>query len=159
MKTNTNAAPGVLPPYAGALGYVGLVPFVGCALALLTSGDPQLRHVAERLLVGYGAVILAFLGGVHWGLVLRERSDRAATVLVIGVMPSLAGVASTFMAFEMAMVVQVAAFGGWWFYENRVLGPGIVPADYIALRRWLTLVVIAALGLSLMSSALVPAHP
>jgi len=156
MNTNQDAA---LPPYAQALGYAGLIPLVGCALALLASGDPQLRHVAERVLVGYGAVILAFLGGVHWGLVLRERSDRAATMLAVGVVPALAGVASTFMAFEMAVVVQVAVFGGLWFYENRVLGPETVPAAYLALRRWLTLAVIAALGLALLSSALVRAHP
>lgn len=149
----------VLPPYAQALGYAGLMPFVGCALALLAGDDPQLRHVAERVLVGYGAVILAFLGGVHWGLVLRERSGRATTMLAIGVMPALAGAASTFMPFEMAMVTQVAVFGGLWLYEHRVLGARIVPAAYLGLRRWLTLIVIAALGLSLMSGALVPAHP
>ncbi len=159
MSTNPEAAPGALPPYAAALGYAGLIPFVGCAVALLISGEPQLRHIAERVLIGYGAVILAFLGGVHWGLVLRERRGHAAAMLAIGIMPALAGVASTFTAFEMAVVLQVAMFGGLWFYENRVLGPGIVPAAYLALRRWLTLAVIAALGLALMSSALAPAHP
>lgn len=159
MNTNSSAAPRVLPPYAAVLGYAGLVPFVACALAMLTVGEPRIRHVAEHLLIGYGAVILAFLGGVHWGLVLREHSGRAAAMLAIGVMPALAGVASTFMAFEMAVVVQVAVFGGFWFYENRVLGPGLVPAPYLALRRWLSLAAIAALGLSLMSSALASAHP
>jgi len=159
MNMNPHTAPGVLPPYTAALGYAGLIPFIGCALTLLASGDPQLRHIVQRVLISYGAVILALLGGVHWGLVLRERSDRAATMLVIGCMPALAGVASTFMAFEMAVVVQVAVFGGLWFYENRMLGAEVVPAAYLSLRRWLTLVVIAALGLALMSSALVSAHP
>lgn len=159
MNEPPATSPAALPPYARGLGHAGLLPFIACALALLAGVEPGLRHVVERVLVGYGAVILAFLGGVHWGLVLHERTDRAATMLAIGVMPSLAGVASTFLAFEMAMVVQVAAFGGLWFYENRVLGPAIVPAAYLGLRRWLTLVVIAALGLALMSGALAPAHP
>ena len=159
MNTNPNVAPDTLPPHATALGYAGLIPFIACALAMLTTGEPPLRHVAERLLIGYGAVILAFLGGVHWGLVLRQHSNRAAMMLAIGIMPALAGVASTFMTFEMAVVVQVTLFGGFWFYENRVLGPGRVPAPYLALRRWLSLAAIAALGLSLMSTELVSVHP
>lgn len=156
MNENPGTAGAALPPHAAALGYAGLVPLVGCALALLIAGEPPLRHVVERVLIGYGAVILAFLGGVHWGLVLREQSERAATMLAIGVMPALAGVASTFIAFEMAVVVQVALFGGFWLYEHRVLGPALLPAPYLALRRWLTLIVIAALGLALMSDALLP---
>lgn len=140
------------------LGYAGLVPFVACALVLLAGGDPQWRHVAERVLIGYGAVVLAFLGGVHWGLALRGQPDRTATMLAIGAMPALAGVATTFLAFDMAVVVQVALFGGFWLYEHRVLGPGLVPAPYLALRRWLTVVVIASLGLALMSGTLVTAR-
>ena len=58
-----------LPPFAVVLGVAGLIPFVACAIgALALRGDD-----AERVtlaLIGYGAVILAFLGGVHWGFAL-----------------------------------------------------------------------------------------
>ena len=43
-------------------------------------------------LVAYGAVILAFLGGVHWGFALPEPSGRGERArLVLGVVPSLVG--------------------------------------------------------------------
>ena len=53
--------------------------------------------------------------------------------------------------------MQVGAFGGFWLYEHRFLGAAILPPAYLALRRWLTLIVCAALGLSLMAPTLVPA--
>jgi hypothetical protein len=37
-----------------------------------------------------------------------------------------------------------------------VLGAAVLPADYLALRRWLTLGVVASMGLALMASTLVP---
>lgn len=150
-------APAALPPWTRALGYGGLVPFVACALIMLLVTDPGVRHVAGRVLIGYGAVILSFLGGVHWGLALLGRTGRASGMLAIGVVPSLVGWATLLVPFETAVAVQVAAFGGFWLYEHRVLGPRVVPQEYLALRRWLTLVVCASLGLALMAPTLVPA--
>jgi len=152
-----NTAPAALPPWTRALGYGGLVPFVACALIMLLVTDPEIRHVAGRVQVGYGAVILSFLGGVHWGLALLGRTGRASGMLAIGVVPSLVGWATLLVPFETAVAVQVAAFGGFWLYEHRVLGAGVVPQEYLALRRWLTLVVCASLGLALMAPTLVPA--
>lgn len=145
-----------LPSWTSALGYGGLVPFVACALFLLLVPDPQTRHVAGRVLLGYGAVILSFIGGVHWGLVLSRPQSKSTGMLVIGVLPSLVGWATLLMAFEPAVAVQVGAFGGFWLYEHRVLGPRVVPPPYMALRRWLTLVACASLGLALMAPALAP---
>lgn len=131
------------------LGHAGWLPFVGCALLSLLLDEPAARHLAERLLLGYGAVILSFLGGVHWGLVMRAPNGRAAGTLIIGVLPSLVGWGTLFLPGEPALALQVAAFGGLWLYERRVLGPGLLPEEYLDLRRWLTVVVVAALGVAL----------
>jgi hypothetical protein len=155
--TDRNLAPAGLPRWTKALGYGGLVPFVACALVMLVVTEPDVRHVAGRVLVGYGAVILAFLGGVHWGLVLYGRPGKASGMLAIGVVPSLLAWATLLLQFETAVAVQVATFGGFWLYEHRVLGAGVLPPEYLALRRWLTLIVCASLGLALMARTLVPA--
>ena len=146
-----------LPPWTRVLGYGGLVPFVAGALLMLAVPDAGTRQLAARALIAYGAVILSFLGGVHWGLVLREAPARAAGMLVAGVLPSLVGWAALLLPFDTAAALQVGAFGAFWLYEHRVLGPTVLPPAYLALRRWLTLVVIASLGLALMAPALVPA--
>ena len=145
-----------LPPHAAALGYGGLVPFVACAILMLAIPAQDLRDLASRALLAYGAVILSFLGGVHWGLVLRGEAARGTGMLAAGVVPSLAGWATLLLPFETAAALQVAAFGGFWLYEHRVLGPSVLPAAYLALRRWLTLIVCASIGLALMAPSLVP---
>jgi hypothetical protein len=146
-----------LPQWMTPLGYAGLLPFVACAALILWAPEEATRHVAGRALVGYGAVILSFLGGVHWGLVLRGGATRGAGMLAIGVLPSLVGWAALLLPFDAAAAVQAGAFGGLWLYEHRVLGPAVLPPAYLALRRSLTLVVIAALGLALMAPSLAPA--
>ena len=145
-----------LPPWAARLGYAGLLPFVFCAAVALAMPEPEVRHLAGRALLSYGAVILSFLGGVHWGVVLADRPGRSAGMLMIGVLPSLGGWATLFLGFETAVAVQVACFGGFWLYEHRVLGTGALPAPYLAMRRWLTLVACASLGLALMAPTLTP---
>jgi hypothetical protein len=145
-----------LPPWTRTLGYAGLIPFVACAVAMLALPEPETRRLVERTVLGYGAVILSFLGGVHWGLVLRGSPGRAPALLAVGVLPSLVGWVALLLPSETAVAVQVAAFGGFWLYEHRALGPGILPPAYLALRRVLTLVVVASLGIVLMAPSLVP---
>ena len=147
-----------LPAWAKPLGYGGLLPFAVCALVMLAVPDAGTRHVAGRALLGYGAVILSFLGGVHWGLVLRGASpQRAGGLLAAGVVPSLVGWVALLLPFEQGAAVLAAGFGLFWLYEHRVLGTAVLPQGYLALRRWLTLGVVAAMGLGLMAPALVPA--
>ena len=40
-------------------------------------------------LTAYAAVIASFLGGIHWGLALRENSAQRTVHLIWGVIPSL----------------------------------------------------------------------
>jgi hypothetical protein len=146
-----------LPAWARPLGYAGLIPFAACALVMLAVPEAGTRDVAGRALLGYGAVILSFLGGVHWGMVLRGASpQRAGGLLAAGVVPSLVGWVALLLPFERAAAVLVAGFGLFWLYEHRVLGPAVLPQDYLALRRWLTLGVVASMGLALMAPSLVP---
>ena len=76
-----------MTPAAMALGYAGLLPFVaGAALVWLVQGE---AHVyAAMALSAYAAVILSFLGGIHWGLAMRQPVAPLPT-LVWGVVPSL----------------------------------------------------------------------
>ena len=70
------------------LGYAGLIPFVCCALLLFVVHDEVLPLLAIAL-TSYAAVIASFLGGIHWGLALREDSALRTFHLIWGVTPSL----------------------------------------------------------------------
>ena len=72
---------------ATRLAYAGLIPFVAGALLAWAVRDEVLAYVALAL-SAYGAVVLSFLGGIHWGLAMRQPQPASA-VLVWGVVPPL----------------------------------------------------------------------
>ena len=76
-----------LPNAARHLGHAGLLPFIaGAVLAHLVWPDvhPYLLHA----FAAYAATIVAFLGGVHWGVAFAQEHPRPL-VFVWGVVPSL----------------------------------------------------------------------
>lgn len=141
------AAPGAtLPVPALWLGLGGLAPFVVCT-ALVLGGGP-FAGLAEDALLAYGAVILAFLGAVHWGLALARPEDSAAarTRLTLGVLPSLVGWAALLAPNWIGFGVLVAGFAATWMAEEGAGRAGRLGARYLWLRRGLTLAVVAMLS-------------
>ena len=70
------------------LGYLGLLPFVlGAALVWIVRADVH-AYVALALST-YAALILSFLGAIHWGLAMRQPANNT-TAWVWGVVPALA---------------------------------------------------------------------
>ncbi len=129
------------PPWARRLGLGGLVPFVGLAAVLWMAGPPG-TVLASRALLGYGATIASFLGGVHWGLAMHGRPGPPAALLW-GVVPGLlawaallAGGAPGLLAMAALLWVCLAA--------DRMLYPRYGLRAWLPLRLWLTLV--ASLG-------------
>jgi hypothetical protein len=74
--------------WARRLGYGGLIPFVGLAVALWVPWPADGPPVRTALL-GYGATIASFLGAIHWGLVMRDGPVQPVPSLLWGVVPSL----------------------------------------------------------------------
>lgn len=77
------------------LGVAGLLPFAGLAAIALLQGEGPFgigSGQARLALAVYGAVILSFLGGVRWGIVMGfEEQERAARDYVLAVLPALIG--------------------------------------------------------------------
>ena len=66
-----------LKRHASRLGYAGLIPFVGLsALSAFFYGDTQLQQLVGESLVGYGAVIISFLGALHWAKAISAVSGK-----------------------------------------------------------------------------------
>lgn len=75
--------------WAQRMGYGGLVPFAGLALATWFA-EPAYRVSSSLALLGYGAVICSFLGAIHWGMAMRDGpSSQSFSQLGWGVVPSL----------------------------------------------------------------------
>ena len=141
---------GPLSPAVVFLGYAGLLPFVAGALGIaLLDGEP--RQFSARALVAYGAVILSFVGAVHWGLLLQSTAARATRALVAGILASLAGWIALLLPDRYGLTLLVVAFGAFWLYEHRILGEDALPGAYLQLRRSLSLAVCSLLALGLIA--------
>ena len=152
------------PVVAILLGAAGVLPFIGCGIGAL-GYLPQQAALAELALVAYGAVILGFLGGVHWGLALNADpavSDRAnRNRYLLSVMPALVGWASVLLALALAtwigLATLIAGFLATTLVETRAARAGLLPRPYLWLRWALTAVVILTLA-SVLALKLFGAH-
>ena len=139
-----------LPPLAIVLGIAGIVPFALLGIASV-GADPISSLVAARGLVGYGAVILAFLGGVHWGFTLDEPElARFVRVrLTLGVVPALIGWAAVLVSLvtepAMSLAVLIAGFIATVVVEWRGHRLRLVPGGYMLMRWGISVVVVALL--------------
>jgi hypothetical protein len=138
--------PATLPSLARLLGLAGLIPFVGGAVAVFLS-DGWTRAVALQALAAYGAVILSFLGAVHWGFALAAPIEEArAARFVGGVMPSLWAWASiAVLPASLACIALAIGLGLTLAAEELALSRGFTPRGYQGLRRLLTAVAAACL--------------
>jgi hypothetical protein len=131
-----------LPHAASLLGYAGLLPFLG--LALLAALAEGAWHAGALLgLAAYGAVILSFLGAVHWGFALRAGPEERGADwprLALGVLPSLLAWVALLMPPAPGMALLAAGLAGTAVAEERAVARGLMGEDYLRLRRVLSLV-------------------
>ncbi len=139
-----------VPLPARVLGLTGLIPFAACAAAVWAS-DPLIRLEGLRLQIGYAAVILTFLGGVHWGRALAGDGLAKDDWGTLGwsVTPSLIAWAALWLHPFLALAIFIAAFALAFFIDRRAILAGLFPSWYLDLRKILTLGAILCLAATL----------
>jgi glutaredoxin len=101
------------------LGYLGVLPFVGSALALVLAGD-AVRAVALPALLGYGAVILSFVGALHWARGLGAgEGDTGVRLLVVSVLPALLAWVSLLLPPAEGLLLLASGFGVVYLFDRR----------------------------------------
>ena len=142
-----------VPLAAVLLGIAGLIPFFVCGLGTLSLQDADAARVLLAL-IGYGAVILAFLGGVHWGFALPAPDAPGARQaqrlrLCLGVLPSLAGwlalVLPLVAAPNLGLGVLILGFIGTMVLETEAHRRGLIGSGYLWLRWSLSATVVVCL--------------
>lgn len=130
---------------AQRLGFAGLLPFIGLALAALL--DLWAPHAIEFFVL-YSAIILSFLGGIHWGICMQDDTTDHSRALQWSMLPAIAAIATlvfhnlplrcdTTLA-TLAIFALLHLF--WLNYERRKLASH---AWYLELRGRLTFTVVA----------------
>ncbi|HDZ54882.1 MAG TPA: DUF3429 domain-containing protein [Pseudomonas xinjiangensis] len=144
------------PRLAVGLGVVGLVPFVTGSLGLWITPEAWRERVLEELLA-YAAVILAFMGAIHWGLAMRadESSEKAPVQLGLSVIPPLLGWVALSLPISFGLPVIFFAFASLYFADIWAVKHGLAPVWYPALRKPLSMVVIFFLALAWLATVVV----
>lgn len=137
---------------AWILTLAGAVPFA-VATAFLFRGESYVRVPAIAALVTYSAVILSFLGGIEWGLGLREEvgNERSrAVALGLGTVPSLAAWAVLWLpspTYQLSTALAIFVLS--WAADQYLASQGLLPAWFVDLRTAITGVVAVILGVAL----------
>jgi hypothetical protein len=140
-----------LAPLFEATGYAGVLPFAAGLLGLVLLPTAGLRELAERGLIAYGAVILAFVGAVHFGLVLAGLLDASGLRIAGAILPSVTGATAVLLGDSRALGLLVVGFGTFWLYEHRSCAAQL-PPGYLALRRNLSLAVCLLLAMAMIAA-------
>jgi len=124
-----------IPRPVALLGYGGLIPFAASAIGAWL--PVHWAPLAAFVFMGYSAAILAFLGGLQWGIALEPGSDRCTERLTVGVLPALVAAVALPLGVRSGSILLLVAFLlllGWEFGRNRAA----MPAWYMRLRLHLT---------------------
>lgn len=133
------------------LGYGGLLPFAAAAalVAMLSAGE--WHTLASRVLLAYGAVILSFLGGIVWGLTLRNETlapGLAAREFVYSVCPSLLGWVALLMPLRSGAGLLAACVCAAFVHDALLARQHELPRWFLSLRLQLSLGAVTALSLA-----------
>ena len=133
-----------VPSVAARLGYAGLIPFVVLSVSLWFAGQ-SLRDPALQALLLYAAIILSFMGAIHWGVGMSKAEVASTRLLVFSVIPPLIAWFAAFLPTLVQISVLYLAFAGLCVFDSREARAGHLPKWYPRLRVPLTVVVVASL--------------
>jgi hypothetical protein len=136
-----------IPALVAWLGYGGLIPFVGLAIA-----GGNLRAVAlTQAMLAYGAVILSFVGALHWGFAMavpgldvRVRSR----LFVWSVWPALLAWVCLLLPPLVASLGLIAGLLLHYGWDRRLPFLAQLPAWYLPLRLRLTAIACISLAVN-----------
>ncbi|MBW0482399.1 hypothetical protein O181_022114 [Austropuccinia psidii MF-1] len=157
----------VVPRGAMLFGAAGLVPYFATSIttvylarqAFLSGQSLPARFDAqtaltllyhnESLQVAYGAVILSFLGAIHWGMEFATRDMNITQTNLpkdtqrywLGILPVALAWPTLLLPGQLALATQWAAFTVVWYADMLATGWGWTPRWYSTYRFGLTAIV------------------
>lgn len=149
-------AAGTLPYLATSLSTVFLsyninhAPVTGTNWMFSPDQAHYLLSIIQPIQIGYGAVILSFLGAIHWGLEYAGYGGHHSyRRYAIGVAAPAMAWPTIFMPLEYALISQFVGFTALYFADARATVRGWAPPWYSTYRFVLTFIVGVSIVISL----------
>lgn len=145
-RTNPLSGSSTLPRL---LGYAGLIPFITFAIGCWY----PLPYVTQPLeiLIAYGAIILAFMGAIHWGVEMTSSKPPLSSAYWVSIIVALLAWVSLLLDPKSALMILLISFVLLLLFDYAVSETQHFPNWYIPMRIPLTLVVVACLIATLQS--------
>ena len=126
-------------PALQVLGFGGLLPFAFFGIGVWMA-QPAWQAFALEALALYGAVILSFLGAIHWGIYLADRQHRVGPLSapVWAVVPSILAWLAVLQPLPEALITLAVLFLGVLWVDRLSLQRRALPRGYLGLRLILT---------------------
>jgi len=97
--------------FANIIGYCGLIPFVGLSVWYVMTQDATQAGFVLSALMAYGAIILSFVGAIHWGRSLHEpHMVRSNLLQIITIIPALLGWVALLVPAEIGLSILIVGF-------------------------------------------------
>ncbi len=138
--------PAALPRTVAWLGYGGLLPFLALTPASLL--DHHHGALWSDALYAYGAIILSFIGALHWGLAmsLPELTERQRSAwFTWSVVPALIAWPAVLVSPPLAAPLLVFGFIAHYLQDRRLARQATLPHWYLPLRLRLSSVAVVCL--------------
>ena len=145
-----------LPKSVAWLGYGGLLPFVG--LSTLALVEPSHSMIFRAALIAYGAVILSFVGALHWAFAMTipvMPSQLRSKSYVWSVVPALLAWTTYFLPVLVGAVILILGFIAQYYRDYKLVKQVSLPDWYLPLRLRLTIVASLSIGIGAFSAILI----
>ena len=132
---------------ARVLGYGGALPFL-CGAIAASQQMAVLGLAPAHLLLSYGAVILSFLGGLHWGRVITSPNANGSsdsTWLIWSVCPALLGWLALLLPVKVGAMVLSLCYLAALQIDQKLFRKQIWPTWMRPLRLHLSLIAVVSL--------------
>ncbi|KAG1792206.1 uncharacterized protein HD556DRAFT_1432711 [Suillus plorans] len=138
---------GGIPYIASSATTVYLAHQAGLAtMGVLTNMDPGVAlNILDQALnfqVHYGAVLLSFLGAIHWGMEFSGLGGyKGYPRLFLGISPAVLAWSTITLQPTFALLWQWLGFTALWYADNKVTAAGWTPKWYSQYRFYLSILV------------------
>jgi hypothetical protein len=135
------------------LAFAGAIPFLVATAALYASDASGVRIPAITALVTYSAVTLSFLGGIEWGLAIRDESGTETTRVAALGLSSVSSLAAWAVLWLPTPSWQIgsalALFVAVWAADEWMASRGLLPSWFVDLRTAVSALVALTLAAAL----------
>jgi len=137
------------------ISFIGALPFVLLTVVIVMFGEKSglALPLADAFKI-YSALVLSFLGGIHWGLVFADSNGgNGDKTIIAALIAPLIGWTSIFVSGPMGFAFLMVAFAGQGAWDNFAAHNGLLPVWFAKSRMVLTTLAAASMAVTMYAIA------